>query len=59
MPTYGVEAVAYNKDGKRLSGNCHTIKADTSSEAERLAASRQKSHVDTARVETRILHQSP
>lgn len=59
MPTYGVEAVAYDKDGRRLNGNCHTIKATSSAEAERMAASRQKFQAGTAKVETRIIHTAP
>lgn len=57
MPTYAVEAVAYAKDGRRLSGNVHTIVADNMRDAERLAASRQRSHVETARVDTRVVWQ--
>lgn len=57
MPTYGIEAVAYDKDGRRLNGNTHTIVADNMRDAERIAASRQKFHVGTVRVETRVLHQ--
>lgn len=58
MARYQVEAVAYDKDGRRLNGNTHSIDADSASEAERIAASRQKSHVGTAKVETKILHKS-
>ena len=58
MARYQVEAVAYDKDGRRLNGNTHSVEASSSAEAERIAASRQKSQVGTVRVETRILHKS-
>ena len=40
----------------RLNGNTHSIEASTLAEAERIAESRQKHNVDTARVETRLLY---
>jgi hypothetical protein len=56
MAKYQIEAVAYDKNGKRLNGNTHSIEASTLAEAERIAKSRQKHNVDTAKVETRLLH---
>jgi hypothetical protein len=54
---YNIEAVAYDKDGNRLSGNTHNnIEASSLAEAERIAASRQKSNIATARVETKLLY---
>ncbi|MBC3807878.1 MULTISPECIES: hypothetical protein [Undibacterium] len=58
MARYGVEAVAYDKDGRRLNGNTHSIDASSAAEAERIAASRQKFQVGTVKVETRIIHKS-
>jgi hypothetical protein len=58
MARYSIEAVAYDKDGRRLNGNTHTVEADSQRDAEKIAESRQKSHVDTHRVETRVLSKS-
>ena len=58
MARYQVEAVAYDKDGRRLNGNTHSIDANSEAEAERIAASRQTFQVGTAKIETRILHKS-
>lgn len=59
MPTYGVVATAYNKDGKILNSNTHTIKAASAADAERIASGRQRVHVDTSRVDTRVLTTRP
>jgi hypothetical protein len=56
MPRYSIEAVAYDKDGRRLNGNTHTIDAPNQREATEIAKSRQRSQVGTVRVETRVLH---
>jgi hypothetical protein len=58
MARYQIEAVAYDENGRRLNGNTHSVEASTQAEAERIAASRQKSQSGTARVETRVLHKS-
>lgn len=56
MPKYTIEAVAYDKDGRRLNGNVHnSIEAATQRDAERIAESRQKFQTGTVRVETRVL----
>jgi len=55
MRTYVVVAEAYDKDGKKLNGNTHNIKATSASDAERMAASGQKFQVGTVKVETRII----
>jgi hypothetical protein len=59
MPRYTIEAVAYDKDGRRLNGNVHTIDAEFQRDAERNAESRQKFQAGTARVETRVLRVDP
>lgn len=53
---YSVEAIAYDKDGKRLNGNNVSVHADSDSEAEKIAAQGQKWQVGTAKVETRIIY---
>ncbi|WP_133239987.1 hypothetical protein [Limnohabitans planktonicus] len=58
MPFYAIEAVAYDKDGRRLNGNTHNIEADNQRDAIEIAKSRQKSQVGTVRVETKILRVS-
>lgn len=58
MARYQVEAVAYDENGRRLNGNTHSIEADSSAEAKRIASSRQRFQVGTVRVETRILRTS-
>ena len=58
MAKYHVQAVAYDKDGRRLNGNTHSVEASSDRDAERIASTRQRSHVETVRVETRILHKS-
>ena len=58
MKRYSVEAVAYDVNGRRLNGSTHQIDADSPHDAERIAASRQKSQVETHRVETKILRVS-
>ena len=50
---YKIEAIAYDKDG-RLGGNCHSITAATQRDAEVIAKSRQRSQVETVRVETHV-----
>lgn len=55
MKYYTVGADAYDKDGRRLNGNTHKVQANSASEAERIAASKQKFQVGTHRVETKIL----
>ncbi len=55
MPRYVIEAVAYDKNGRRLNGNTHTIEAATQRDAEKIAESRQKFQVETAKVETRVI----
>jgi hypothetical protein len=54
MRKYMIEAIAYDKNGRRLSGNCHSISAATQRDAEAIAKSRQRSQVETVRVETRV-----
>jgi len=54
MPTYFVEAVAYDANGRRLSGNIHKIDAATQADAERTAQSRQKTQRETVRVDTKV-----
>lgn len=55
MKYYTVGADAYDKNGRRLNGNTHKVQANSASEAERIAASKQKFEVETHRVETKIL----
>jgi hypothetical protein len=55
MPRYNIEAVAYDKNGRRLNGNTHGIDAANQRDALEIAKSRQRSHVDTAKVEVRVL----
>lgn len=52
---YMIEATAYDKNGRRLGGNCHSITAATQRDAESIAKSRQRSQVETVRVETRVI----
>ena len=59
MAKYGIEAVAYAADGRRLNGNTHMIEADNQRDAEAIAKSRQKSQVETVRVETRLIKKYP
>lgn len=54
MKRYMISAVAYDKDGKRLSGNTHAIDAETQREAIQIAESRQKAVKGTVRVETKV-----
>lgn len=54
MRQYMIEAIAYDKEGRRLNGSCHSITAATQRDAEAIAKGRQQSQVDTARVETRV-----
>ena len=58
MPYYSIEAVAYDKDGRRLNGNTHKIEASTQSDALEIAKQRQRTHVATAKVEVRVLRVS-
>lgn len=55
MPRYVIVAEAFNKEGRRLNGNTHNIEADTQRDAEQIAKSRQRVHVDTHRVEVRVI----
>jgi hypothetical protein len=55
MPRYTIEAVAYDKDGRRLNGNTHNVQAASQRDAERIAESKQKFQAGTTRVETRVL----
>lgn len=59
MHRYTIEAVAYDKDGRRLNGNVHTIDAEFQRDAEHNAESRQRYQVGTVRVETRVLRVDP
>ncbi len=58
MPFYSIEAVAYDKDGRRLNGNIHKVEASSQSDAIEIAKSRQMSQVGTVRVETKVLRVS-
>lgn len=58
MPYYSIEAVAFDKDGRRLNGNTHKIEASNQSDALEIAKQRQRTNVATARVEVRILRVS-
>jgi hypothetical protein len=49
-----ISAVAYDKDGKRLSGNTHAIDAETQRDAIQIAESRQRVVAGTVRVETKV-----
>jgi hypothetical protein len=55
MPQYVIEAVAYDKNGKRLNGNVHNIDAANQRDAEKIAKSKQSFQVETAKVETKVL----
>lgn len=59
MPYYTIEAVAYDSNGRRLSGNVHSnIQAEKQSDAIEIAKSRQRYQIETARVETKVLRVS-
>jgi hypothetical protein len=50
-----IEAVAYDKDGKRLGGNMHSINAETQRDAVEIAKSRQRANVATSKVTARVV----
>jgi len=54
MPRYMISAVAYDKDGKRLSGNTHAIDAETQRDAIQIAESRQRVVKGTVHVATKV-----
>lgn len=59
MNYYTIEAVAYDRNGKRLSGNVHSnIQAAKQSDAIEIAKSRQKYQIETVRVEAKVLRVS-
>lgn len=55
MKRYVIEAVAYDRDGKRLDGNTHTIDAERQMDAIEIAKSRQRANVATVDVRARVL----
>lgn len=58
MPFYSIEAVAYDKDGRRLNGNTHKIEASSQSDAIEVAKSRQMTQSGTVRVDAKVLRVS-
>ena len=55
MPFYNLQAVAYDKDGKRLSGNAHKVEASSQSDAIEIAKGRQSSDSAMVRVEVKVI----
>ena len=58
MPYYTIEAVAYDKDGRRLNGNTHKVEASNQRDALEMAKQRQRTNIATAKVEVRVIRVS-
>ncbi|GKQ57394.1 hypothetical protein QMTAC487_12530 [Sphaerotilus sp. FB-3] len=58
MPYYTIAATAYDKDGRILNSNTHKIETSNQSDAIEIAKSRQRTSVNTVKVEARVIRVS-